>query len=181
MKKVLALILVLVLALSLAACTTGNNGENGGETGGTTSGETGGMDMSKYPADINEWTAQNFNDYFKEVGVYTNDEYIYMQDHATYYSGTAVDECGGYMDNEGLYFTGVFIVDPDSQEADGKAMLENLRSTKTFPEELGSIPVDHLVGNVVFFYSFSADEAFYNAFDAAYNQLIKDLGVTPDF
>lgn len=175
MKKLLAMILALVMALSLAACSTGSSNP------GTTGGEAGGIDMSKYPADINEWTAENFNDYFTESGVYTNESYVYYQDHANYYSGTAIDDCGGYMDENGLYFTGVFIVDPDSAEADGNALLDYIRTNKTFTEELGSLPLDHLVGNAAFFYSFSTDEDFYNAFDAAYNQLIADLGATPDF
>lgn len=176
MKKILAVALALVMALSMAACNTGNN-----STPSTTGGEASGIDMSKYPADINEWSAQNFNDYFTEAGVYTDASYIYLQDHATYYTGTAIDECGGYMDDNSLYFTGVFIIDPDSTEADGNAMLDYVRTNKTFTEELGSIPVDHLVGNVAFLYSYSIDEDFYNAFDAAYNQLITDLGATPDF
>lgn len=34
---------------------------------------------------------------------------------------------------------------------------------------------------LIFFYSFTADETVYNAFDAAYEQLVAALGVTPNF
>lgn len=173
MKKFLAIVLALVMMLSMAACTADEVTESTGDTQANI--------LSKYPTDINDWTSENFNDYFKEVGVYTDDQWIYVQDHATCYTGTAVDTCSGYMDDQGLYFTGVFIINPDSTEADGKAMLEHIRTNKTFPEELGNLPVDHLAGNVAFFYSFCTDEAFYNKFDAAVNQLFTDLGVTPDF
>lgn len=172
MKKLIAMVLALIMMLSMAACTAGKSNETTGGQGDI---------LSKYPANINEWTSENFNEYFKEMGVYTDDKWAYVQDHENYYAGTAVDTCSGYMDDMGLYFTAVFIINPDSTEADGKAMLEHIRANKSFPEELNSLPVDHLAGNVAFFYSFSTDEEFYNKFDAAVKQLFEKLGVTPDF
>lgn len=172
MKKVLAMVLALMMVLAMTAC-------NGGGADKTT--EAGGIDMSKYPAKLNEWSGQNFLDYFKEAGVFTNEEWTYVQDHATYWAGTAVDECAGYMDMDGLVMICVFIVDEDSTEADAKAFMDHVRTNKMFPEDLSSIPVDHMVENVIFWYSATVDEAVYNAMDAAYNNLIQAMGVTPDF
>lgn len=169
MKKLLALILSLTMVLCLAAC---------GEDGGAKE-----VDMSKYPTDINEWTAQNFNDYFTDAGVYTNADWVYLQDHATYWagSGTAIDECGGYMDDAGMVNIAVFTIDPNSLEADATELINYLKENKCMPEDLMGFPVDHLVGNVIFWYGTTADEDVYAAFDKAYNDLIAALGVTPDF
>ena len=93
MKKFAAIILALVMALALVACGGGTNTPSEG-------GETKGADLSKYPAKLSEWTAQQFNDYFTEEGVYTDESLVYIQDHATYYTGYPIDECGGYMDDE---------------------------------------------------------------------------------
>lgn len=172
MKKVLVMVLALMMLFGLAAC--------GNEAKDKTT-EAAGIDMSKYPADINEWTSQNFLDYFAEAGVFTKSEWTYIQDHANYYVGTAVNECAGYMDDTGMIMISIFTFDPESTEVDVKAALESIRTNKTLPAELGSIPVDHMAGNVVFWYSMTTDEAAYNAMDAAYNELVKALGVTPDF
>ena len=168
MKKLLALILSLTMVLCLAAC-----GEGGAKE----------VDMSKYPTDINEWTAQNFNDYFTDAGVYTEADWVYLQDHATYWagSGTAVDECGGYMDKVGMVNIAVFTIDPNSLEADGTELINYIKENKSMPENLMGFPVDHLVGNVAFWYGATADEDVYAAFDKAYNDLIAALGVTPEF
>ncbi len=168
MKKLLVLILSLIMALGLAAC-----GGDGGD-------KSGGVDMSKYPADIDEWTAQNFNDYFTEAGVYTNEDWVYLDGHDIY-AGTGVYECGGYMDDAGMIDLCVFIVDPDSKEVDMEAFLTTIKETKAFPEELNAIPLDHMVGNALFLYSYTADEEVYDAFEKAYNDLITALGATPEF
>ncbi len=168
MKKLLALILSLTMVLCLAACGGGDD-------------KSGEVDMSKYPADINEWTAQNFNDYFTEAGVYTNEDWVNFQDHAQYYSGTAIDEAGGYMDDAGMINIAVFIVDPDSIEADGEALLNYVKENKCLTEDFSAMPIDHMVGNALFWYSYTSDEEVYNAFEEAYNNLVEALGVTPEF
>ena len=172
MKKVLAIVLALAMVLALCACGTSN--------GGTSGGDKTGVDMSKYPTDLNSWTAQNFNDYYTECGVYTDSQYAYIQDHATYWTGTPMDEAGGYMDDVGATSI-ICLVDPDSTEGDASALLEYVRANKTLDEDLGSMAVDHLAGNVVFIYGISSDEDFYNNMEKATQDLFTALKVTPDF
>ena len=199
MKKVFAIILAVAMILSMAACgnttpTTTNGGENN-QTGTPSTPSTGSGNnttvatdpteensiLSKYPADINDWTSQNVLDYFTEVGVFTNAEWAFIQTHEEYYAGTPVDDCVSYMDYDGMVMICIFTFDPQNEDADVNAALESIRSTQTMPAEVGGVPVDHMVGNLAFFYSFTADEEVYNAFDAAYKELIAALGVTPDF
>ena len=169
MKKLFALALTLIMVLSLAACSTAGNG-----------GKTDGVDMSKYPADINSWTAQNFNDYYTDCGVYTDKQYVYVQEHEGYWTGTAFDEASGYMDDVGATSI-ICILDPDSTEGDASAVAEYIRTNKAFDEDFSSMPVDHLAGNVVFVYGISADEEFYSAMEKATQDLFTALKVTPDF
>ena len=173
MKKFVAIILATMTMLALAAC--------GGSSTPAGEGENKGADLSKYPPKLSEWTATQFNQYFTEEGVYTNDKYVYLQDHINYYSGYPIFECGGYMDDEGLYFTGVWTMNKDDSEGSVSEMLDYVRENHTFDESMNSLPVDHLVDNVIFLYSFSQDEAFFNSFEAAYNKLVTELNLTPDF
>lgn len=173
MKKFAAIIMTLVMALALVACGGTNTPSEGGETKGA--------DLSKYPAKLSDWTAQQFNDYFTEEGVYTDEKWVYVQDHATYFPGMPIDECSGYMDDDGLYLTAVFTMKKDDSEGSVQDMLDYVKEHKTLTEDWGNFPIDHMVDGVLFLYSYSQDEAFYNAFEAAYNKLITELGVTPDF
>ncbi len=168
------------MVMSMAAC---------GTSGGTSAAASGGSDgqnansdiLSQYPADLQEWTAENFNDYFKAIGLYSNEDYIYVQDHATYYTGTCIDECGGYMDDEGLYFTGVFIVDENSTEGDGAALLSYVKENKTLDEEFGNMPVDHMCGHLLVLDSYSTDDEFYESFESAFKALVEATGGELDF
>lgn len=85
------------------------------------------------------------------------------------------------MDDEGLYFTAVWTMNKDDSEGSVSEMLDYIRENHTFDESMNSIQVDHLVDNVIFLYSFSQDEAFFNSFEAAYNKLVTELNLTPDF
>lgn len=176
MKKMFVLLISTLLILSMASC---QNTPASTAPADTTAAATTVFD--NFPKTAEEWTAGDFNNYFKAIGLYTNDEFIYLQDHGDYYPGTCVDECGGYMDNDGLYFTGVFVVNMKSTEADAEAFLAGVRETKAMPEELGFLPVDHMAGNVLFWDSFSADETFYNDFEQAIRDWAAALGVTLDF
>lgn len=173
MKKLITLMLSLLLVLSLVACSTPSDDKKAeGDAA---------IDMSQYPADPYEWSGEDLVRYFKEAGVFTKEEYIFIQDHPTYYAGTAVNEAVSYMDDDGLIMICIFNTDPANGDADVDAFLAELRESHTMPEDLSSLPMDHMIGDLIFFYSYTADEEVYNAFDAACQQLAKDLGVEMDF
>jgi hypothetical protein len=172
MKKAFLFILCIVMILSMTACGASKSSEEQKDTSDV---------LSQYPSDLQEWTAKDFNDYFKEIGLYTKDDYIYVQDHETYYTGTCIDECGGYMDDEGLYFTGIFIVNEDSTEGDAAEFLAYVKENHTFTEDLGSMAVDHMCGHVLVLDSFSTDDDFYESFESAVKSLVEATGGELDF
>ncbi len=188
MKKALSLIIVLLIVFSFVACSNGgtSNADNADNSNNANvSADIKKVDLSAYPADINAWSAEDFNNYFLAAGVYKDDNNLYVQDHATYWAGSGipVDEGSGYMDDSGAYFTEVFIIDPNSAEGDAASFLARVREIKAldFGEGGDALPIDHLVGNVAFCYGLSTDEDFYNKMEAAYQQLVADLGVKADF
>ena len=56
--------------------------------------------MSKYPADINEWTGQNLVDYFEEAVNFPDDCESWVQDHLV---GNVAFSYGVYTANEDVY------------------------------------------------------------------------------
>lgn len=127
-------------------------------------------------------------DYFTEAGVFTNKDWVWVQSHEEYWANTPVYEASGYMDNEGtvtiMFFT--FKNDlADVPEGDVQKFIDGIKSSEDhmFPEygEIVPMPIDHLIGNIAVNYSYTTDEAVYNAMDKAYNDLITALGVTPEF
>ncbi|MCH5317504.1 MAG: hypothetical protein J1E05_05960 [Eubacterium sp.] len=183
MKKVLAIALALIMLFSFAACAQ-SNPNGGNET--PNNAQINAVDISKYPADINEWSGQNFIDYFKEAGVFVDegDKETWLQDHAMYWPGTPVNECAGFWDDAGSIFVMLFILKEDLADSTPEAyadMLNGIKENKKIDLEMQAMPIDHLLGNVAFCTSLTTDEDTYNAMEAAYNQLVSDLGVTPEF
>lgn len=176
MKKVFSTLLALALALSLAAC-----GGSGGKSGGGSD-----IDMSAYPSDINEWTGQNFIDYFTEAGVFGTADggESWLQDHADYWPGTPVDDCAGWWDDMNNMIV-ITILKPDiadSSQEQYDEWMTAIRDTKAFPGDYAALGADHLVGNVVFeFETTVMDDEIYEKMNTAYQDLVKALGVTPEF
>lgn len=166
MKKLVTIALTLILALTLAAC------------GGAK--QPAGPDLSKFPKDLKEWSATDYNNYFIAAGVY--DEKIgYVQDHATYWFDTPVCEGSGAMDDAGDVMVFIFTFDPAAQDADVPAFMEELRTSKAFPEELSGLPMDHMAANACFCFQFSGSEEVYQAAEKAFQDLMTAMKVTPDF
>lgn len=185
MKKLLAILLALMLVLSLAAC---GGDKDGGDTKDPNETQTNGtdVDLSKYPADLGTWTAQNLLDYFTEAGVFTegSDRESWFQDHANYWSDTPFNECSGYWDDLGEIQVMFFTFDdtlPDTTPEEVAAMKESIKANKFLPEDYSAMPIDHMVGNVAVSYMLSTNEEFYNKMDAAWNALVKATGATLDF
>ena len=179
MKKLVAMLLAVVLVFSLAACSGSkdNTPNNGGE---------GSVDLSAYPSDINDWSAQNLIDYFTEAGVFTeaSDRESWLQDHPMYWSGTPFNECAGYWDDAGEILIMCWTFDEtlsDTTPEEVQAMKDYIIENHALTDEYMSMPVDHLVGNVAFSFTFTSDDDVYNAAEEAYTQLINGLGATPEF
>lgn len=181
MKKILAIILATLMLSSFAAC--GNTTEDGAKNNSDSQDS---VDMSNYPSDMNEWTSQNFVDYFTEAGVFTEGtgRETWIQGHEDYWANTPVNECAGYWDDEGMILIMIFTFDesnPDTSEAAVTEFKDYIKENHTLTEEYGSYVIDHMIGDVAFSYSLTVDEEVYNAMDEAYQQLVDALGVTPDF
>ena len=91
MKKIMKVVLATFLLVCFAGCNKESDGKNDDENSTD-------VDMSKYPAEISEWSGQNFVDYFTEAGVFSNDNgyETWIQDHTSYWPDTPVNECAGW-------------------------------------------------------------------------------------
>lgn len=208
MKKTLALLLATVMLFCLAACATENGdktssnpqttSDGAASTAGTSSTDDTAsnasqaevnVDMTKYPSDINEWTAKNFVDYFNEAVNFPKDCETWVQDHATYWAGQPIYEASGIWNTEGACDVAImiFVCKPDSPDTTPEKVEELKQAVRDaedhmyVTEELMLGLIDHMVGNVMFTYSQTPNEEVLAEIDAAYNNLVKALGVTPDF
>ncbi len=177
MKKLLAIALAVIMVLSMAACGAQSNEKEPKNN----------VDLSKYPADLKDWTAADYNNYFIAAGVYS-EELGYVQDHATYYDGTPIYEASGAMDDVGDYNVLIFTFDPKSEDEEVATWMETIRSTKAFPTEVSDdmsavagFPMDHMVANAVFSFQYSQSDAVYEAAEKAFQDLMTAMNVTPDF
>lgn len=166
---------------------TSDGADSSEESGNNT---VNGIDMSKYPADFNEWTAQNLVDYFNEAVDFPGDCETWVQDHASYWAGMPVYECAGVWNADGAGDVCVmfFVFNPDSPDTTPEAVEEVKQKIRDdanhdyTTEDLNLGPQDHMIGNVSFCYGMlTLNEEVYNDVEAAYNDLVKALGVTPDF
>lgn len=181
MKKIFALLLALCLVFSFAAC--GNSDGNGGNSGEN------GVDMSKYPTDINEWTAQNLVDYFFEAVDFPSDcveDILPAEDCA----GIPVHEMGTIWNIDGTNDVSItfFILDPNAADTTPEAVNEVRQAIIDDPnhnystEDMMLGTQDHMVGNVLFSYSeFTSNEEVYDQIEEAYENLVNYLGVKAEF
>ncbi|MCM1544107.1 MAG: acid shock protein [Ruminococcus sp.] len=190
MKKFLAIMLAALMVLSLAACGTESNNESKPDSSAadTTAAEAKDLDidMSKYPADINEWTGKDVAGYFTDAGVFSNGNGVetWNQDHATYWPGTPVTEAVGCWDDAETFSITVLVLGKDNADSSEEQYNEwktNIKEKKDLPGEFSGIPMEHMIGNLVFSYETSIlDDDMYNAMTDAYNYLVKALNITPE-
>ena len=182
MKKVLAMLLAAVMVCSLAACGGAEKKEEDSKSGS--------VDLSKYPANFEDWTAQNILDYFQEAVDFPDDCEGWVQDHAEYWAGMPIYECSGIWNADGaddicaVFFT--FNPDsPDVSAEDVEAVQQTIRDDKNHDYTTSEIflgPQDHMIGHVSFSYGITTpNEDIYNEIEEAYNNLVQDMGLTPDF
>ena len=202
MKKVLALLLVLAMMLSFAACTETNDGNdkntgdgtnapvNTGDNGGENKGDGNAAGIEGYPADFNEWTAEDVLNYFVEKVNFPSDTETWVQNHEEYWANYPVWEVSGAWNANGaddfmVMFT-VFNPDaPDTTSDEVEAVKQAIKDDPTHnytTDEIFLGVQDHMIGNVAFSYGlYILDENLYNEMEAAYNELVAAMGLTPDF
>lgn len=187
MKKFLAILLALTLVLALAAC----GGEGDDKTDGTDGEADGtGVDLSAYPASLDDWTVSQLLEYFKKAVPALNDSSLedWYQDHENYWSGFPIDDVAGTWNDEGsisiefFAFSSPDAVDTTQEEIDNwKQILRDDATHSYITDDIFLGPITHMVGNKMFDYEYIESDEIYNAVDAAYNALISALGATPDF
>lgn len=193
MKKVLVMLLAVVIIFSFTACgnTTEPNTSNSAVSGSSAdSAKSSSVDLSKYPADFNDWTAKNLADYFYEAVNFPSDCELWVQDHAEYFANMPVYEYSGVWNADGADDIGLFIVtfnpdSPDTKPEEVEAIKKKIREDKNHDyttDDLFLGPQDHMIGNVAFSYGTATpNEEVYNDIEAAYNNLVQSMGLTPDF
>lgn len=176
MKKFLPKFMTVALIVAMTMCFAACGSKDGDKAEGAS------VDMSAFPKDINEWTTEDFNKYYTDAGVYTDESLVYVQDHATYFAGMEINEGCGYMDDDANYYVAIFTFDPENGEGDVKGFLDKTRENKALMFDDGEpFPVDHMAGNVTFSYGLSLDQDFSDDMEKATQDLFKALDITPDF
>ena len=186
MKKLLALTLAAVMTFSLVGCgSSSENSESKDSAGsGNASSESSSLkdaDLANYPENFDEWTGQDILDYFTEIGVFTNEEWAYLQTGEET-AGTGFAECASYMsmDDDSVYIC-IFYFDPNASDASlGEEHKQSIIDNGCLSGELSDFVVDHLVGNFAFSYSLCEDDGTYDLMDEGFEKLCDDMNLTPE-
>lgn len=157
--KMLALAMVCILALGAIAC------------GGEAANEAGGVDWTKYPDKLENWTIADFKDYIRALNIMPDDAFN-MDMSAGDLGAIGADAGTMYVDmTAGTYVDIIMLFAADSQ------VLKDILSTH---EAVGQ-PMDGVLGNFAFQYSTGSDEEHMNALAQAIKDLGAHFGVTPEF
>ena len=181
MKKLLALILAMMMALSLVAC-----GDSGNNPSAPSGGDIG-VDLSAYPTDINEWSAQQLLDYFKEAVPALNECEDWFQPHVPYWTDTPINDVSGTWNDDGTIQLECRTFDPENPDTtpeEVEAWKQNFRDDANHGYVTDEFFIDtnsHMAGNVVVNYEWTTNDDVYEALETAWNGLVSALGVTPDF
>lgn len=159
MKKVLALTLVCILALGAIACSGG------------TKQETDGIDWTKYPDKLENWTIADIKDYIRTLNFLPSDAFN-MDMSAGDLEAIGADSGTMYVDTTaGAYVDIIMLFAPDSQT------LADINST----HEAMGVPMDGVLGNFAFQYSSGTDEELNKAFAQALKDLGEHFGTPAEF
>lgn len=172
MKRFAAIFLCLLTVLSLTACS-----------GGDVSADIKKVDLSGYPEDFSDWTLENVMQYFTDAGVFAEESWKYVAEPSELGLDN-VSRAGSYMskDDESVTML-VYSFETADNSSVVAEHLAYVKDNKTmFDDDTWSAEeIDHLFGNFAIHYSLSSDETFKSSCEAAYEQLIADMSVTPEF
>ncbi len=131
--------------------------------------------------DFADWNGDDIGQYFVDNGTFSKVDWYYVQKDE-YVEGTGLDANVSYFDEDtGSACVMIMWFNPDSKQSNRDEVYNYIKDNKTTPEDFGSFPVDHLVGNFAFSYTLCADNAEYDKMDAAYEAFIKEFDLTPEF
>lgn len=131
--------------------------------------------------DFADWNGDDIGQYFVDNGTFSKADWYYVQKDE-YVEGTGLDANVSYFDEDtGSACVMIMWFNPDSKQSNRDEVYNYIKDNKTTPEDFGSFPVDHLVGNFAFSYTLCADNAEYDKMDAAYEAFIKEFDLTPEF
>ncbi|MBQ6115800.1 MAG: DUF4367 domain-containing protein [Oscillospiraceae bacterium] len=137
------------------------------------------VDLTSYPEHLSDWSAQQLRDYFADSGIFIQQGCSLLQDRESFGMKAPINEVTGYIITEDpTVYCLIYTVMKDDSEGSVSDYLDYVREKHKLP--IGD-PVDHLADRVIFCYGGSTDQDFIDAMEAAYNRLITELGVTPDF
>ena len=177
MKRLLSLVLATMIALSLAACGDPNS----------SNGDVNDVDLSAYPADINDWTARQLLDYFKEAVPALSSCEDWFQPHVPYWAGMPIEECAGTWNDDGsiqIECRTFGAGNPDTTPEEVETWKQTFRDDPNHGYVTDDILLtanSHMAGNVVINYERTTDDDVYYALEAAWDYLVAALGLTPDF
>ena len=182
MKKLFVIMLIIAMAFCFASC--GGSSEGGSNDSETTPQ----VDMSSYPSDIQEWTSENFIEYFDKQGILPISEDLPpgVGSHADEWGGTPIHESIIWSfteDDPGSFAILVYKDAGDVSEEEMEYWKNCIDTDRTMPYEYATFgKVDHLVGNVGFLYSgLALNDELAETIEDAYQQFLKDTGFTPEF
>lgn len=131
--------------------------------------------------DFADWNGDDIGQYFVDKGTFSHSDWYYVQKDE-YVEGTGFDANVSYFEEDtGAAMVMIMWFNPDSVQTNRDEVYNYIKENRTTPEDLGSFPVDHLVGNFAFSYTLCADNAEYDKMDAAYKAFIEEFSLTPEF
>lgn len=159
-----------------AAGEDGTMADDGGETKGE---ENAAGDWKN--KDFADWNGDDIGQYFVDNGTFSNADWYYVQKDE-YVEGTGMDANVSYFEGDtGAAMIMIMWFNPNSVQSNRDEVYDYIKNNQATPEDLGSFPVDHLVGDFAFSYTLCADNAEYDKMDAAYKAFIEEFNLTPEF
>ena len=190
MKRIAALLLVAVLAVGMTACGNSKGGSQGAQGGDATSASAesaqgdNGASASLEEKDFADWNDQDILEYFKSVGVFENEDYLYVMNtpDELIEGMTAIVN---YQEPE-MFDADVMILylDENSPSAATEEMYQHIKDKKSVQlsdDENDIIPFNALIGRFAILYRFSLDDDFLAKYEAALDKLIETKNITPEF
>ncbi|MCH5324887.1 MAG: hypothetical protein J1E39_06685 [Eubacterium sp.] len=134
-------------------------------------------------SEFDSWTDADIVNYLKAEGVFTNDDWLFIQTEGVE-APTGVSKVISYMDDYYDAYILIFWLDPNSPTARTEEIYNEIKTTQSYiMTEAGNFPqpFNTLIGRFAIFYSWSFDADLVDKTTAALEKLETEYGVKPDF